>query len=203
MKSRVTIPNKAVRIMQVLFRKTFSLIFVYSIPITLLTLLLGICLDYFYKEQIFQRFGALIVGYAIMHYTKERSLRLTYDQATDIVTLHSKVHNYLDLPSIEVLMTLNMKEKVMLSYISSMSQVTLESTGASNQDELLKRKRELAIETITLAFEAKDRRDDAIFELRNIERKEMYLAVLGTIVWAFGDWTTNILFHCDWQLNCW
>lgn len=197
-----TMKNRAIKRMHVLFRQSFSSIFVYSVPIALLTLLLGICLDYFYKEEIFQRFGALIVGYAIMHYIQERSLRLTYDHDNDVVTRHSKVHNYLDFQSIEVLFASEMKEKVISSYMAGMVQATLKSSGASNQAELEGRRRGLAIDVICIAFDAKHRRDQAFLELRNIERREMFLGVVGTIVWAFGDWAANILFHCDWQLSC-
>jgi hypothetical protein len=161
---------------------------------------LGLLLDHYFGQSIFQRTGALIVVYALCHFLLVERIRKGLDHFSKLLTpdilqrISGLTH---PLPS----KTNQMSDEDAETFIKAVSWY---------DDELKERRPEL---------DASDRRVAANIQVQGfvqwkeytipqeqsiMERvlsREIYVGIIGTLIWGFGDWVANLILHCG-KLSC-
>lgn len=164
-----------------------SLLFKFACPIALIMMVSGFALDLFFEHQMFQRFGALLVGLGVLHYFRVQEIEANirkYEQLHSIKVRISRFLPYSADPEDE-------NYKSALNVLISLLRPQLNNDAPSIAKLYLDQIREEEVEMPKLKL-----------QLRYVRRVEILMVIVGTFVWAFGDLLTNFLFHCGFNLSC-
>lgn len=136
-------------------------------------------LEYFFGHELFQRFGALLVGFGLLHYY------LLEDIKTKMLEHSRRIDKF--GPSITQFLPCD-RETNPENYIKALMALC-EDNGF--QIEGKRATAEVAILDDTIR---------SINELPNLKRferqfkgREIWIVLIGTIIWAFGDMVTNFI----------
>jgi len=161
--------------------RRISIVFDHSLIIGFLILALGLALDWKFGSTWFQRSGAFVVGYAIVS-----SFELSRIQ--DTITTNV---SYLAKQPYTHLVELDrdpLKDQVAMKAISQWL-----TNSHSVNSQTVPGMAEAILTTIRLLENNTPKLYKAAEELRT---KEIILGVLGTVIWAVGDWIANFIIHC-------
>lgn len=167
-----------------------QIIFLHSLWIAVLWIALGLTLDFIYGNTIFQRFGAILVGFSILHlFLKDDLLRLV-----ELVENHNETGVLKEIESIQL------DDANMLQYSSL--EGAIYGVMLIGERTPQNATREEGENNLKLLIKARNDVTSNYAKLKATSNNEWKLAVLGTFIWAFGDWCTNFIYHCPWKLAC-
>lgn len=159
---------------------------------------------FFYGHTIFQRFGAIIVGFAVLHIFENKS-QVLHINAVEKLSMYGVWKNLTNIPNLQV----NPYETLDENTLGEINKIAkrIATTDAlerflPRQDLLEEQQLEIAEIVVLGLIKLRDEESEVRKKLLTLSRNEYLLAVIGTIVWAFGDWVTNYLFHCNGFLIC-
>ena len=182
-------------------RKVEHFIYEHSLWLGSEILVLGLFLDIYFIPTTFQRFGAVIVGYAVLHnILVSRLQKTTMAQQHALVLLNSK--SFLkDLPNSFDLSTMSDEEnsKAVARLTEAVNYLGRQSNNKDlSPTELITK----AVMLIKAGIETKKANVKDTVSLAVASWNETVLAVLGTLIWAVGDWFTNFFWHCNFEFMC-
>ena len=168
--------------------KISSQLFRFGWPVALIMMVAGLVIDWFIGYQMFQRFGALLVGLGVIHYFSVREIEAQINKYEMLnKSFKNRILRFLPCP----IEPNDAKYAGALNVITSMlkPQVGLNAPSASKiiLDEIIEGESEVP---------------KLKMQLRSVRNVEILMVVLGTVVWAFGDLLTNFFFHCDFNWSC-
>lgn len=158
-----------------------------SVILALSFLTAGFLLDVLYGLEIFQRFGALVVGYAIL-------VSFRVSQYSEGIGLSQTVLESLNDAGKQVPHSHEAGKDAAL--IEKWAPRLKVSNDLDDETALV-----VSAMVLKLARVSKNRVRTWTEQARKLRRKEVVLAVFGTVIWAFGDWLTNYAVHCG-RLIC-
>ena len=164
-------------------------------------LVLGLILDVFLIPTLFQRFGAVIVGYAVFHNIRLSDLRRRTESQKMVLQHFNSLSFLKNLPDIFQIEEMNDDEQNQFPQrlISAIQYIrSLKGNENLTPEQLTKN----AMALMQGAILTKKANKEDVHSLKRLENNEIVLAVLGTLVWAFGDWFTNFFWHCGFHLVC-
>jgi hypothetical protein len=170
----------------------------FSIYIALVILVISFLADLHYGEDIFQRAGSVVVGLALLHYFEvsrlesESNYRFKFLNESNIPQVHGDLLN-----------PRNEEEFLLSTNLHTVITINFGSFGSHHNNEFHVMPRD---SRIALAFLV-HRKYWEIQDIREVRQtigsKEMLLAVVGTLIWGYGDWMVNFFVHCEsWKLWC-
>lgn len=177
---RIGTPDDLGKIISQLFRLNWLL--------ALILMAAGLAFDWFFGHQMFQRFGALLVGLGVLHYFSAREIESQINKYEMLQkAFKSRISRFLPYP----VDTNDLKYVGALNVIASVLEPQIGHKDISAAkivlDEVLDGERDLP---------------KLKLKLRDVRNFEVYTVILGTIVWAFGDLLTNFFFHCSFNWSC-
>lgn len=165
-------------------------VFLHSLWFAAFIFMVGLILDLINGNTIFQRCGAIIVGFAVLHvfennYLSSKIRYLGLLRANGILASIDSIPKLKD----GLLPQLNSENEVSFTMLRNMLTPVESSAGVAQ---------EVALEVIKM----RDNEGMYISKQKQISRNEWMLAILGTFIWALGDWLTNYFYHCPGNLSC-
>ncbi len=170
-------------------------LFLNSLLYSALFLLGGLVLDLIYGHTIFQRFGAIIVGFAVLHVLKVSNLQGALNLLE--TAKNNDLMRFVDeIPNLNELENQVEDPKVMRAISELFKRINPpENLPKSEQQNFL-------FMTAFWLLKFREQKPETERRLKTIRRNEWVLAVVGTIIWAFGDWAVNFLYHCPGSFEC-
>lgn len=151
-------------------------------------------LDFYFGNQIFQRFGAVVVGFALFHNVSLNNVKLLARQ-NELVKEAWRKHMIFPDDADDLRRNPQILEAAKRRFVETVILLPF-----FNTDEGLERQKNIdvlfqRIESHHYSYSKN------ISLMETIKRKELGLGIVGTLIWAFGDWISNWAFHCQ-QLSC-
>jgi len=143
-------------------------------------LLVGACVaDFWLGETIFQRSGALVVGIALSTIIVDRDL----EQKESLQRVYSALERQLSTSN------------------PSKIPITIDGRPPTSDQEKFVAEAGLA-QILKRAEQAKPELERIKDERLKFTNQQLLWSILGTLVWAFGDWFTNYVWHCPLNISC-
>lgn len=183
------------------YRKLERLVYENSLWLGSGILGVGLILDILLVPTTFQRFGAVIVGYAVLHNILADKLQKTTIAQQQALSLLNSKKFLKDLPDHFNLdeMSDDEKSKAIERLMAAIQHISMQTGNEGlTPEDLIKR----AATLIKSGIETKKANAKDAKSLKVTSTNEVILAVLGTIIWAFGDWMTNYFWHCSFEITC-
>jgi len=162
--------------------------FKFNLPVALILMVAGLIIDWFVGHQMFQRFGALLVGLGVLHYFAAREIEAQISKYEMLQqSFKGRISRFLPCP----VDPNDQKYKSSLNVIASVLNAQAGQLSLAPAEVILNELLLAESEVPRLKLQLKD--------VRNFE---VLMVIIGTIVWAFGDLLTNFFFHCGLSWSC-
>lgn len=173
-------------------KKIRQFVFLHSLWFAVLFFIVGLSLDLIYGNTIFQRFGAILVGIAVLHLFENNYLEQKISRFT-------RMNARGDFDFLKDVPNLNREAQDKETEIRGVDALNMATQTVASRHSLPK---SVATGIVLSNLLMRDENPNSIYKLNIITRNEWILAVAGTLIWAFGDWLTNYFYHCSGNLSC-
>jgi hypothetical protein len=177
--------------------------FVYAGVGSIFLIVLGLLLDFCFGNQIFQRFGAVVVGIAVLHGLQLMPM-MKIEAAMQ--SLNVSVDNLVRTRGFDSMEDL-IGDETAVSAVRNVALQRVTNKGfpgfsmPDDQDERAAKEEMIADLSVRAMIQAKSDLSQHRSRIDKLAAREIMIGFAGTLIWAFGDWVTNLLFHCG-QIAC-
>lgn len=177
----------------------FSDIVAYSL------IILGVCLvlDLIHGETVFQRSGAIIVGFAVLYVIQSNRLGDRIELCKAMLDMRKSWPFMVSSKDLNEAISHEDSSQFFDKIVNSTQYGPISSHLPQKTDEEIRQgKLMVAFLVLQDAMNSPKKIEQLSSQKKNATIVEIFLGFLGTLVWAFGDWLTNFFWHCDWVISC-